>query len=346
MRRPVAFALALAFLMTPPAFADGRDSDSRFGTLEFLHWDHGWNGHHNGGDKPERSVALMKEAGVGWIRMDFLWSDVEPSEGRWDFAKYDRLVDLLLKHDIKILGLLNYNAEWSGKDWNAAPDPAAFTRYAQAVVARYKDRVKYWEVWNEPDQAIYWVPQDGMKSYAELLKSVYPAIKAEDPTAVVLLGGLSGGAVGPLRQVYRLGGKEYFDVVNIHPFVNPLRPDALKELDRIYRAVKDVMMEHGDAAKPVWITEIGAPGVPHAGAAPNWWLGENPDEAEQAKWIEELYTATAEWHGLGKIFWAFFRDTPNHFLTGTDYFGLVREDFSKKPAFEAYRRLARKGKPS
>ncbi len=333
---------AFAFASTAQAASDRRDSASRFGVLDFLHWDHDWNARHYAGDKVERAADLMAEAGVGWVRADFLWDDIEPKEGTFDFAKYDRLVDALSKRGIRILGLLDYNTSWGGANWNTAPDPDKFTAYARQVVSRYKDRVMYWEIWNEPDQDIYWVPQDEMKAYTALLKKVYPAIKEEDPTAKVVLGGLSGGAVFPLRNVYKNGGGPFFDVVNIHPFVDPLRPDAANTLRGVYRGALKVMEKNGDGSKPIWFTEIGCPGVEPPKHTNNWWLGENPDEAAQAEWVTAVYEKALAWPGVGKVFWAFFRDTPDHFTTGTDYFGLVREDFSKKPAFEAYKRLAKR----
>jgi hypothetical protein len=319
---------------------DPRDSESRFGVLEFLHWDHDWNARHYAGDKPERVAALMKEAGVGFVRMDFLWDDVEPEKDRFEFGKYDRLVDTLDRNGVKILGLLNYNTAWGGDRWNAAPDPALFTRYACEVVKRYKGKVKYWEIWNEPDQDIYWAPQDGMKAYTALLKRVFPAIKETDPTAVVLLGGLSGAVVPSLKEVYANGGGPYFDAANIHPFTDPQTPDGLDRMRGICRDVKKVMEANGDAAKPIWVTEVGCPGVDDPDATQPWWLGKNPDEAAQAKWVEKIYAESKRWPGVEKVFWAFFRDTPNHFLTGTDYFGVLRRDFSKKPAFEAYKKAS------
>ncbi|HTL69902.1 MAG TPA: family 1 glycosylhydrolase [Candidatus Eisenbacteria bacterium] len=339
------FLIGVFFFAAPAGAAapekDSRDSDSRFGVLEFLPWDHEWNAHHYAGDKVDRAAVLMREAGVGWVRMDFIWSDVEPEKGRFDFRKYDRIVDVLSAEGVRVLGLLDYNAAFAGGEWNSPPDPKLFANYAREVVRHFKDRVKYWEVWNEPDQAIYWTPQDDMVSYTALLKRVYPAIKAEDPTARVVLGGLSGGAVFPLRNVYKNGGGPFFDIVNVHPFADPLRGDAVATMRGVVRGAQKVMEKNGDSAKPVWITEIGCPGVRPPAKTANWWLGENPDEAAQAAWVEKVYGKSLAWPGVEKVFWAFFRDTPDHFKTGTDYFGLVREDFSKKPAFEAYKKAAK-----
>ncbi len=341
-RHKIALLPALFFI----AFAgiawadnDARSTDSPYGVLDLFSWGHDWNGHHYTPEKIERAAKMMKEAGIGIVRMDFLWNDIQPQKDKWDFQKYDRIVDILSKNDIKILGLLDYNADWAGEKWNSAPDPKLFTIYARAVVARYKSKVRYWEVWNEPDQNFYWIPSDQMKAYSALLKEVYPAIKAEDPTSLVLMGGISGNAAMTLAQLYSHKTKNYFDIVNIHPFQDPLGPDPIAQMKKEYEAVLAVMEKNGDKSKPIWFTEIGCPGVPDSKTVPKWWNGENPDEQAQAQWVEKLYGEPLKWNGVEKIFWAFFRDTPNYFLTGTDYFGLVSEDFTPKPAYQSYRKM-------
>ena len=322
------------------ASQDVRDSDSPFGVLDFVAWDHDWNKYHYAGDKVERVAELMKEAGVGFLRMDFLWLDIEPEKGRFDFLKYDHIVDIFAKNDIKILGLLEYNPSWRQGAWNAAPDHADYVNYAKQVVGHFKDRVKYWEIWNEPDTKTYWTPQDGMKSYASLLKEVYPVLKEADPTCSVVLGGLAQSHSIQLKHIYKNGGGRAFDVVNIHPFVDPLASDAMQVLKGYYRSVYKEMQANGDAAKPIWFTELGCPGTDNP-AAKGWWNGKSPTEAEQAEWVRKIYSDPLKWPGVKKVYWAFFRDTPDHFKSGVDRFGLVREDFSKKPAFESYKKAAK-----
>lgn len=344
MRGIISFLFACFFLFSTPAFSldDPRDSGSPFGVLDFLAWDHDWNQHHYDADKVEKAVKMMKEAGVGFVRMDFLWDDIEPSYGDFRFEKYDRIVELLTQNHIGILGLLSYNSSWAASEWNAPPNKTFFTKYAKAVVHRYKDRVKYWEIWNEPDDAQYWRPQDEMKSYTELLKAVYPALKKEDPSCIVVLGGLSKTIAVSLRRIYKNGGKDYFDVVNFHPFTDPLLPNSLEFLESVYKGAFHVMEQKGDAEKPIWFSELGCPGVKSADSSNGWWLGRSPTELQQAEWVDKVYTNALSWKGVKKVFWAFFRDTPNYFKNGTDYFGLVRQDFSAKPSYEAYRLMASK----
>jgi len=282
----------------------------------------------------------MKEAGIGIVRMYFLWDDIEPAEGRFEFEKYDRIVDILVKNKISVLAILHYNPSWSGQPWNTAPDPEKYGNYARAVVHRYKDRIKYWEIWNEPDSKIYWNPQDDAKTYTELLKSVYPVIKKEDPTSAVLMGSSSQEVPFLLRRLYQHGAKDSFDIVNVHPFTNPLGGGAVKRLKGVYLSVMKAMEKYQDGEKPIWFTELGAPGVQAPDPSNSWWEGVSPTEEQQAKWVGEVYGEPLRWKGVQKIFWAFFRDTGSHFNNGIDYFGLVREDFSKKPSFEAYKKMA------
>ena len=338
-KRILIILIASFLLLTGSVFsdADTRDSASPFGVLDFLAWDHAWNGHHYEGDKAEKAVKLMQEAGVGFVRMDFLWDDIEPAYGEFNFKKYDKIVDLLIAHDIKILGLLSYNASWASNQWNGPPNKTFFTAYAKAVVSHFKDRVKYWEIWNEPDDPQYWTPQDDMRSYTELLKSVYPALKNEDPDCVVVMGGVSKTIAVSLRHIYKYGGKEYFDVVNFHPFVDPLLPNAEQMLEGIYKGVYHVLEQKQDIQKPIWFSELGCPGVRSADGSGGWWFGKSPTEDEQADWVKKVYDKPLRWKGVQRIFWAFFRDTSNHFKNDVDHFGLLREDFSKKPAFDAYK---------
>ncbi len=327
------------------AFAegDGRDSDSPFGVLAFLPWNHFWNNYfYDSDEKIEKSAMLMKEAGVGFARMDFLWYDIEPSKGVFDFKKHDRIVDILNKNNVRVLGILHYNPTWDNEPWNKAPDAKLYARYAAAVVNHFKDRVRYWEIWNEPDEKTYWVPQDDMKAYAELLKTVYPVMKKADPTCKVLMGGVSKTQALSLKRIYKNGGKDYFDIVNIHIFVSPLNAGAIGIAEGIYKGVYKVMQEFGDENKKIWFTEIGCPGVKTPNKNNGWWEGLGPTEEQQALWVKEVYTNCLKWENVDKVFWAFFRDTDNYYRSGVDYFGLIRPGFTKKPAYMAYKKIAKK----
>jgi polysaccharide biosynthesis protein PslG len=328
--------IALEFILP-----DVRDTDSPFGLLAFLHWDHDWNSHHFPAASLSHAADLVRQGGVGTVRLDFLWSDLEAERGRFTWKKYDAIIEALWARGLCVLGVLQYNPDWRAGPGNQAPEEAEYLRYAREVVRRFRRKIRYWEVWNEPDHPNYWQPQDGLTAYASLLAKASAAIRAEDATAQVLLGGLSQNISANLRRIYEKAGRDAFDIVNIHPFANPLNDDALAFVERTSRECVDVMRAFSDGEKPIWITEIGCPGVARDDIK-SWWLGANPSEAEQAQWLEKVYANMAGWPNVERVFWAFFRDTPQHFGDGVDYFGLIRQDFSLKPAFERYQTLSSK----
>lgn len=323
-----------------PAALTKDNLDNPFGVLEFLHWNHPWNNHKYSSIRDlERSTSLMQEAGVGWVRVDFLWGDIEPEEGKFDFSKYDDIVRLLRSKGIHILGILHYSADWASScgEWNCAPkDNKLFINYASKVIRRYKDQVKHWELWNEPDSSTYWKQQDGLKSYCVLLEEVYTAAKQIDPECKILNGGLANG-MSSINKLYDNGAKDYFDILNIHFFESPFNPGSLKAVASYPKLAYNIMRRNGDGHKKIWITEIGCPGVKKGLKVGNWWMGKNPTERQQAKWLKDVYSELLKDPHVGKIFWAFFRDTKNHWNNGVDYFGMVRWGFSRKPAYRAYR---------
>jgi polysaccharide biosynthesis protein PslG len=338
---PFLIALLLSFSFTGYSYAepDPRDSGSPYGVLDFLIWDHEWNYYHyDTKETIERAVDMMKQAGIGFIRMDFLWADIEPAPGEFDFERYDMIVDIIRERGISVLGILHYNPSWVEGPWNKVPDAELYTEYACRTVEHFKDRIKYWEIWNEPDEPEYWIPQDGMKTYTVLLRRVYPALKEIDPSCKILMGGISNKIPYSLKRIYENGGKEYFDIVNIHPFVDPEGQEPIKRVYHIYKAVRDIMEKYNDSEKNMWFTEIGCPGVGKPSKRIGWWFGQGPDEGAQALWLEQVYDNCLQWKGVDKVFWAFFRDTDRHFKSAVDYFGLIRNDFSVKPSYKAYKK--------
>ncbi len=312
------------------------------GVLEFLHWNHSWNNYKYPSKKSlQKAVRLMLDAGVGCVRLDFLWQDIEPKRGISSFRKYDQIVDLLFKNNIQILGLLDYSAEWAspkGK-WNCpSPDTSLFVDYAQRVSLRYKDQVKYWEVWNEPDSPVYWENPGGLSGYCSLLKDTCRALKEIDTGFKILNGGFANGSKS-VRQFYKHRPNRYFDILNIHIFDSPGHPGYLKRMVDMVSSTYRVMQANGDGAKNIWVTETGCPGLKRGIKANNWWLGSNPTEKAQAEFVRDAIPALIRTPHVEKVFWAFFRDTRDHWHDGTDYLGLLRWDFSRKPAFFEYKKI-------
>jgi hypothetical protein len=243
------------------------NSHDPFGLLAFLHWNNAWNGWHFDDATLNRALDQIQDLGVSFVRMDLLWSDIDAGPRRYQFEKYDRLVALTREHGLSLLGVLQYNKverENGTETWNRPPDSFdEFAAYVGATVSRYKDRISHWEIWNEPNLSVYWSkPKDNLKSYADLLKKSYVAAKKADPSCIILNGGLTEPVVEDVGHLYSQGAKKFFDVLNIHTFVDPADPASEARFDAIIHGTEQVSNQHGDGAKKIWITEMGCPGAP------------------------------------------------------------------------------------
>ncbi len=203
----------------------------------------------------------LREIGVETIRMVF-WSPA----GRIPFEVYDGILDRLEKRGIGVLGLLDNQIVAAPRDeWGTDAYRKRFVAAAEAVVGRYHERIRDWEVWNEEDYTDFAVDPG---PYARLLTETWAVIHRIDPSAVVGLGGLSSAwdASGRyLRRVYEAPaarafhekeGRWPFDAVCVHPYHWKTSPDAYLA-DAIRKNILPVMAAHGDAEKPIWLTEIG-----------------------------------------------------------------------------------------
>src|SRR5690606_1475765 len=107
--------------------------------------------------------------------------------------------------------------------------------FAEAVAIRYGDRIRYYQIWDEPNIAPHWGTHHiEAASYARLLKAAATAIRNSDPDAFILLAALAPTAdrghlaqdeVYFLTRLYAAGAAPYFDAVAIQPFGFATRPD-------------------------------------------------------------------------------------------------------------------------
>lgn len=317
--------------------------DSPYGVLAFLSWNDAWNSFMYPKDKAVKAMDLIQASGVKWVRLDLPWNRLQPDENKpIDYAYFDWLVKELQDRDLQILGLLGYCPDWASStgQWNGPPkDIEVFASYVKDTVAHYKDQIDYWEIWNEPNLEIYWVPQDGLKTYAKLLEASYKAAKQANPGSIILNGGLAMNSYHELRRFYALGTKDYFDIANVHLFIGETTPNLGQDLANAIRHQRGVMAGQGDADKELWITEFGVAGIPQEIINANPTLSGKPNEKRQAELLEETMTAATAPGLADKIFWAFFQDTNNYFHGHLDYLGLIRKDFTEKPAYKALQKL-------
>ena len=283
------------------------------------------------------SFARAREAGVDWMRIDFFWHLIEPSQGRLQWSRYDTITQAAKANGITLLGILDYTAPWATRnpaardDKQPPRDPASFVRYAALTVERYRDSVAAWQVWNEPDHPSFW--KGSAEEYARLLALVYPAIKTASPGAQVVVGGLAeGGAADPrflesVLKVCRDIGQPCFDVFAFHTnFRSPA------DVRRQFATNRQRLGAFG-LTPPIWITEASYTSDARQQTLPGYQDG----EAAQARYLTDTIPLSLEL-GAARVFWATLYDYRVEHGRYTAS-GLLSVEGRSKLAYEAFRRL-------
>ena len=224
----------------------------------------------------------MKNIGVSIIREEIRWTSVEPSKGDFEWGGIDAKVNKIKSYGIDVLLIIDYGNPWaSGSDDDRYVPPEAdkfeifkksYGDYVYEIVSHYKGKVKYFEIWNEPDIQSTWRPEPNAKQYTELLKEAYTRAKQADQDCVILSAGLSHIIMPFFREMYENGIKDYCDILGSHPYLWTQSPNS-REFDKV-KELRDLMLEYGDD-KEIWFTEFGYP-----------TSGENSiNEKEQAEWF-------------------------------------------------------------
>ncbi len=323
--------------------------------------------------KRERVLQMVGQAGFRWIRQEFPWEDIEihgkgdfedrrhePHRSAWE--KYDHIVELAEKYDLQIVARLSNPPAWSraaGDEAGTGAPPDDLDDYGDfvyAVVSRYKRRIRYYQIWNEPNIFPEWGRQPiDPEGYVKLLKIAYTRAREADPDCVVISGALAqtielGDCIGGyncnlndflfLQRMYDAGAKDYFDILAVNdygmwsgPYDRRMRPRVINFSRPMY--IRDIMVKNGDAAKPIWFTEMNWNAIPEGHpAAPQF--GRVTDE-QLARYVVEGYQrAQEEWPWVGVIFyWFFKRADDSEKDQAMYYFRMAEPNFTTLPVYDA-----------
>ncbi len=353
----IATAILLAALLPAPGAAQSvgplppvTEADGRMGTCYSFY--------------DSTRIGQAYDAGSRWDRFDFRWNAI----AEYGYGPHDQLVERYeaLGWPLHIVGILgaapdayascpssaqsaalpvaeasNFPVHITAAWWNVCPpinldlpwnDPNNYWgQFVYQTALRYRGRVDVWEVWNEPDLTLFW--QGTAAQYAQLLKVAYMAIKAANPDATVLFGGLAYWydpnfykevldiiAADPESAEFH----GYFDVMSLHLYSNVETP---------YDISREVMAEVSARVgpHPLWLTETGVPVWDDGGTATLY----SATMEEAASYIIEAY-ADARAAGVDKFF--VFR---LHDDGWSEHYGLTRDDYSLRPSYVAYQVAAR-----
>lgn len=272
---------------------------------------------------------IARNLGMRWMRVDFDWYRIEPQQGTFRWEDTDRVVERAFRLNVEPLATLSYTPAWASSNPQSPSisDPPAQTTFwtdiVREAVTRYRNRVRFWQFWNEPNLSQFW--GGSMVQYrtqilqpaAQRAKQIHPAIRVVAP-------GLAN--LGSWRDWFEeaMQAKSLIDIVNHHNYPSEGR-DVIGELERdqIFRpSLRTLMRDLGVDNKRFWITET----------------GRQTRDGNQLSYYEDVVASLRASEWVDKIFFFHYTDGPDQ---GNGGFGIVREDFSPKPVYQFLRSVLR-----
>ncbi|MEZ4407775.1 MAG: hypothetical protein R3A52_15075 [Polyangiales bacterium] len=231
----------------------------------------------------EWALRALREMGVHRVRREVFWREVEGVEGAFTWGDYDQVIDECRAADIELLAVLAYGNPWASSrpgatEFYPPDDPRTFARYVSAAVTRYRDRVRDWEVWNEPNAGFrFWLPtlRGDPAAFGRLVSLSRDAAVAADPAARVAFGGtvflpqVITAGVAFARSAFEanpglapaLGAYALHAYTLYPPRVSP-EAEGNGEVSLVHKVEETAAMLHDagyDLTRPLWITELGWP---------------------------------------------------------------------------------------
>ena len=279
------------------------------------------------------TLDLVAQAGIGWVRVDMNWFQMEPGRDNYNWGFMDAVVNNARARGLEVFATLAYTPAWANGTGNIADPPldtADWTDFVYDTVSRYRTRVKYWGMWNEPNLKSFFTGV-GWQYREWILKPGAQAAKAADPACFVLGPELAhlNSADYPswMAEAMTAGGSDHIDIITHHCYKGDTGQDVFLYLDQnaFYwpwdpPPLMKVLSDLGVADRPVWLTETG-------------WATDDVSEAEQADSYHQILWGMLERDYLDKVFFYEIRDDPT---PGVTPWGIVRADYSPKQAYDRY----------
>jgi O-antigen ligase len=268
----------------------------------------------------DQQLKLMEAAHATWVRQIFPWDEIEPEKGRYNWEKWDEIVDAVGNFStLRLIAVLMYSPTWarteqSPDDHTAPPaNPNDFANFASEFAKRYGDAIDYYQVWDEPNLTATWGGLEPRPiEYAAILRESYSAIHSADSSATVIAGALAPTIEhGPknisdilyLRDLYALGIQPYMDAVGAKPYGfssspndRTLNPDTLN-FSRII-TLREEMVSHGEGHKAIWAMNWGWNSLPKDWTGkPSIWGDVTADQQIEYS-LASLNRAEKEWPWL------------------------------------------------
>jgi hypothetical protein len=197
-----------------------------------------------------------------WDGTGLDWPDLNPAPGVYNFAALDAFIAQNQARGVDMIYTFGRTPLWASSNLTAAShyapgqcappaNIAYWENFVTAIVTHAAGRIKYWELWNEPNDLESWCGSS--QALVTLAAQAYPIIKSLDPAASVLSPAYTetSGAQG-LSSYLSAGGNRYLDIVAFHGYSTISVAEKIVALTTAYQ---NVMVATGLGNKPIFDTE-------------------------------------------------------------------------------------------
>ncbi len=228
-------------------------------------------------------LTVLDGTGITSVREDVLWDVVEPAQDKFDWRRYDALIEANARHGLTVLPLFTGTVAWantSGRRDLPPDDLADYVDLVHAYLARYGPNGAFWsdhagpraqpadaiEIWNEPWYPRFWGPQGAdPAAYASMVRAVAAMVDDQFPTVRLVANGdwKWDHAVGAFWLDALLdadpGLVEVVDAFAAHPYPWPFTTPAANCLQSTSQlaSIRDRLGETSRPGLALWVTELG-----------------------------------------------------------------------------------------
>jgi polysaccharide biosynthesis protein PslG len=198
------------------------------------------------------------------------WANINTARGVYNWTQLDIVVNAAVGHGADIVYTFGYTPLWAAASSAAPPtNMQDWKDFVAAITARYAGRIKYWELWNEPNVPSFW--SGTTAQMVAMAQAAYPIIKAAGGT-VLSPSPQDWNGDAWLNGYLAAGGGAYADILAFHSYFWDRAPE---DVIAFANKMKAVANNHGLGAKPFWDTE-------HSWGE-WWWLFGGPSSADHDK---------------------------------------------------------------
>ena len=292
--------------------------------------------------------GLLDATGIDLLRISFGWDAIESAEDEYDWLFWDDFVETAVdEHGLTLVPYVAYTPQWNSTNtdeayfWRSPPvDYDEFGEFMFDLVSRYKDRIKTWELWNEPDIEWYWTGP--AEDFARFIKIGADAVRRADPEATVVLGGIAHDPEYLLQLFRDYGLSDYVDVVNMHNYYETWAMNPLEDIGRYVDRMDEIVERYGDG-QPLWMAEVGYSTFrkdAYVSTSYDAYYDYEHTPAFQAVQLVRTVTAALATDKLSALAWYEVKDLPHtdEVIGDTDnnkFLGVAYADHTLKPAAHA-----------